>query len=141
MIVNCVAYEEGRRLSNIERGEINDYCSRPNCFVWVALHDPDAEELSTFQDIFALHELAVEDALVGEQRPKVEEYGDALFVVTQAITVNQGEVQHGQLAIFAGPGYVLSVRQHSGRGFADVRAAASASPSCSSKARPSCSTR
>ncbi|KJZ16669.1 magnesium transporter [Halomonas sp. S2151] len=122
MIVNCVAYEEGRRLCNIDRGEIDDYRSRSNCFVWVALHDPDAEELSTFQDIFALHELAVEDALVGEQRPKVEEYGDALFVVTQVISVNQGEVQHGQLAIFAGPGYVLSVRQHSGRGFTDVRA-------------------
>ena len=89
MIVNCVAYEEGRRLCNIDRGEIGDYRSRSNCFVWVALHDPDAEELSTFQDIFELHELAVEDALVGEQRPKVEEYGDALFVVTQVISVGR----------------------------------------------------
>ncbi|MGQ7246501.1 magnesium/cobalt transporter CorA [Halomonas sp. V046] len=122
MIVNCVAYEQGRRLSDIAPENIGDYLTRPDCFVWVALHDPDANELAIFQSVFDLHELAIEDALVGGQRPKVEEYGDALFVITQMVTASEGDIQHGQLAVFAGQGYVLSVRQHPGRGFADVRA-------------------
>ncbi|MBN8413025.1 magnesium/cobalt transporter CorA [Halomonas litopenaei] len=121
MIINCVAYEEGRRLCDIDASEVAVHLAHPHRFVWVALHDPDADELATFQEVFGLHELAVEDALAGHQRPKVEEYGDALFVVTQMMSALQEEIQFGQLAIFAGPGYVLSVRQHHHRGFTDVR--------------------
>ncbi|MDN3554717.1 magnesium/cobalt transporter CorA [Halomonas maura] len=121
MIVNCVAYEQGRRLRDIQPADVADYMARPNCFVWVALHDPDERELAPFEAVFDLHELAVEDALHGDQRPKVEEYGEALFVTMHMITVVDGELVSGQVAVFAGPGYVLSVRQHPGQGFAGVR--------------------
>jgi magnesium transporter len=74
------------------------------------------------QRFFGLHALAVEDALVGHQRPKVEEYDDALFTVLHLIEPAAGEYQLGELAIFTGPQYVLSVRNRALKGFAEVRA-------------------
>ena len=62
MLINCVAYQEGRRLADIELEEIHTYVARPDCFVWVALADPSNEELAAMQGAFQLHELAVEDA-------------------------------------------------------------------------------
>ena len=121
MIVNCVVYEQGRRLQDIQPREIGDYLDQPERFVWVALQNPDAQEMALFQGIFDLHELAVEDALNGDQRPKLEEYGEALFMVMHMVTMWDSEVNSGQLAVFAGPGYVLSVRLHSGQGFTAVR--------------------
>ncbi|MDN3522666.1 magnesium/cobalt transporter CorA [Halomonas ramblicola] len=121
MIVNCVAYEKGHRLRDIQTHEIGDYLGMPNCFVWVALHNPDEEEMAAFQTVFDLHELAVEDALNGHQRPKVEEYDEALFMIMHMITIRDDQLEAGQVAVFAGPGYVLSVRLHPGRGFAEVR--------------------
>jgi len=81
MLVNCVAYEEGRKLAEIPKEDISEYVKRPDCFVWVALKDPDASELEEMREEFGLHELAVEDARHGHQRPKIEEYGDSLFAV------------------------------------------------------------
>ncbi|HEV3009314.1 MAG TPA: CorA family divalent cation transporter, partial [Burkholderiales bacterium] len=81
MLVNCVAYEGGRKLADIQKHEISNYLARPGCFVWVALRDATAEELAEMQEEFDLHPLAVEDARLGHQRPKIEEYGNALFVV------------------------------------------------------------
>jgi magnesium transporter len=71
---------------------------------------------------FGLHELAVEDARNGHQRPKIEEYGDSLFAVMRPVELVDGEVQIGELAVFVGTNYVLSVRRESSHGFQDVRA-------------------
>ena len=76
MLVNCVAYQDGKKLADIQKREIRAYLGRADCFVWVALKDPDAAELAEMQDEFDLHDLSVEDARHGEQRPKIEEYGD-----------------------------------------------------------------
>ena len=121
MLINCVAYEKGHRLRDIAIEEIGDTLGQPDRFVWVALHDPDAAEMARFQAIFGLHELAVEDALNGGQRPKLEEYGEALFVTMHMVTLRDEQLETGQVAVFAGPGYVLSVRHHPSRGFAEVR--------------------
>ena len=128
MLVNCVAYEDGHKLADISIPDIRNYVSRPNCFVWVAVSDPDAAELEALQNEFDLHPLAVEDASKGHQRPKIEEYGTSLFVVVQTIEVESGDLQSGEVAIFVGPGYVLSVRRGSKRGFADVRQRAELEP-------------
>ena len=69
MLVNCVAYQDGKKLADISKEDISEYVSRPECFVWVALKDPVAEELAEMQSEFGLHELAVEDARHGHQRP------------------------------------------------------------------------
>jgi magnesium transporter len=128
MLVNCVAYEEGRKLADIERGQINDYLSRPGCFVWVALRDASDAELEEMREEFDLHPLAVEDARHGHQRPKIEEYGDSLFVVLKTIEVAGDELKVGELDVFAGRNYVLSVRQGAERGFTDVRTRAEREP-------------
>jgi len=85
MLVNCVAYQDGRKLADIDKREISDYLKRPGCFVWVALAEATPEELLEMQEEFDLHELAVEDARHGHQRPKIEEYGDSLFVVMHTV--------------------------------------------------------
>jgi magnesium transporter len=128
MLVNCVAYEEGRKLADIERRQISDYLSRPGCFVWVALRDASDAELEEMREEFDLHPLAVEDARHGHQRPKIEEYSDSLFVVLKTVEVAGDELKVGELDVFAGRNYVLSVRQGAERGFTDVRARAEREP-------------
>src|SRR5438874_291706 len=127
-LINCVAYEEGRKLADIDKRDIRNYLQRPGCFVWVALRDATEEELSEMQDEFDLHPLAVEDARHGHQRPKIEEYGDLLFVVVNTVDVVGDELKIGEVDIFVGRNYVLSVRQHSEQGFFGVRCRAEREP-------------
>ena len=122
MLVNCSAYEDGRKLADIPADKIAEYLRRQGCFVWVAIHDPDAQELDAMQREFDLHELAVEDARHGHERPKVEEYGDCLFVVLHTVEVGSDGLSVGEVNIFVGHNYVLSVRNRTQRGFTDVRA-------------------
>jgi len=122
MLVNCVAYQEGRKLADIPKEDISEYLKRPNCFVWVALKDPDPSELDEMREEFGLHELAVDDARQGHQRPKIEEYGDSLFAVIHTIEPTGDELVIGEVNIFVGPNYILSVRTRTEKGFTAVRA-------------------
>jgi magnesium transporter len=122
MLVNCVVYEDGRKLADIDKREIRGYLARPGCFVWVALKDATEAELDEMQEEFDLHPLAVEDARHGHQRPKLEEYGNSLFVVLNTIEVAGDELHVGEMAISVGRNYVLSIRRGTEHGFQDVRA-------------------
>jgi magnesium transporter len=122
MLVNCAAYQEGRKLADIPKEDISEYVKRPHCFVWVALKDPEPSELDEMREEFGLHELAVEDARQGHSRPKIEEYGDSLFAVIQTVEPKDGELIVGEVDIFVGPNYILSMRTHTERGFMGVRA-------------------
>jgi magnesium transporter len=129
MLVSCAAYQNGKKIADIGEHEIHDYVSRPDTFVWVALREPDREKLDEMQRAFGLHPLAVEDARHGHQRPKIEEYGDSLFVVLQIIEFDAtGRLKVGELDIFVGPNYVLSVRTGAEKGFQDVRARSEREP-------------
>jgi magnesium transporter len=129
MLINCVAYQDGQKLDDIPVEEISDYMERPETFVWVALRDAEPEELKTMQHEFGLHELAVEDASRGHQRPKIEEYGDSLFVVVKTIECRDGDVAVGEVDIFVGQNYILSSRDaESQQGFLGVRARAEKEP-------------
>ena len=99
MLVNCVAYEEGRKLADIDKGEISDYLARPGCFVWVALLDATEAELEEMREEFCLHELAVEDARHGHQRPKIEEYGNSLFIVMRTVEVAGDDLKLGEVDV------------------------------------------
>jgi magnesium transporter len=121
MIVNCVAYEAGQRLADIPLNEVRTHLRRRGCFVWVALKDPEPAELATLQEEFGLHELAIEDAQKGHQRPKIEEYGSSLFIVMHLIEPAGPELQSGEVAVFVGPQYIISVRRAAQLGFAAVR--------------------
>ena len=128
MLVNCVAYEEGRKLADIDFRQIHTYVARPGCFVWVALKDATEAELEQMREEFDLHPLAVEDARHGHQRPKIEEYGDQLFVVLHTVEVAGDELNVGEVDIFVGRNFVLSARQRTERGFQDVRVRAEREP-------------
>ena len=127
MLLNCVAYQNGRKLAEIPVTDISDYVQRPDCFVWVALFEPSQEELDQMAEEFGLHELAVEDARHGHQRPKVEEYGESLFAVLHPVELETDEDGNetfnvGEVDIFVGPNYILSVRHRTKIGFSAVRA-------------------
>ena len=129
MLINCVAYQDGRKLADCSIDEISEYLRRPDCFVWVALRDASAEELGKMKEEFGLHELAVEDAQQGHQRPKIEEYDDSLFAVLHTVAVEaDGELSVGEVDIFVGANFVLSVRNRSPADFLGVRARSEREP-------------
>ncbi|MFC4160777.1 magnesium/cobalt transporter CorA [Chitinimonas lacunae] len=123
MLINCAVYRDGHKLTDIPPADISDYLEQPDCFVWVALKDPTPEELKAMEEEFSLHELAAEDARHGHQRPKVEEYGDMLFSVLHLLELDpEGQIKVGEVDVFVGRNYVLSVRTRSSIHFLDVRA-------------------
>lgn len=122
MLINCTAYQHGRKLADLPIDDISDYLQKPDCFVWVALKDATPEELAQMKQEFGLHELAIEDANHGHQRPKVEEYDDEVFAVMHLIEEQEGRLQVGEVHVFVGPNYILSVRNRSQQGFLGVRA-------------------
>ena len=122
MLINCVAYENGSKLADIPIAKISEYLSRPGCFVWVALKDATDDELAVMQAEFSLHPLAIEDAQHGHQRPKVEEYGDTLFAVVHTVEMTPtDELATGEVDIFVGTNFVLSVRNRSRQNLLQVR--------------------
>lgn len=121
MLINCVAYQAGKKLGDIDVEAISDYLLMPDCFVWVALKDATEAELLKMQEEFDLHPLAVEDAHSGHQRAKIEEYGQSLFAVVKTVEMQDSELKVGELDVFVGPNYVLSVRSQSEHGYQEVR--------------------
>jgi magnesium transporter len=128
MLITCAAYEAGRKLADIPVSDIHSYIARPDSFVWVALKDPEPQELLALQKAFGLHDLAVEDAMRGHQRPKVEEYGNSVFAVLQMLEPSGHEVHVGEVNIFTGPNYVISVRRGAEHGLSEVRARSEREP-------------
>jgi magnesium transporter len=121
MLVNCVAYQQGQKLADIAIADISDWLAKPDCFIWVALRDASPAELAQMQEEFDLHPLAVEDASRGHQRPKIEEYGDIVFVVMHLLEMQKDAVHVGEVAVFVGLNFVLSVRNGSQQNFLGVR--------------------
>jgi magnesium transporter len=119
MIVDCAHYRDGRRqhehVMSIEEAAERPG-GEPGDFVWVGLHEPDDEEMQEVARRFDLHELAVEDAERAHQRPKIEDYDDSYFLVLKTARYHdESETVHfGEIDVFAGPGYVVSVRHGEG---------------------------
>jgi len=122
MLVNCVVYQDGKKVADIAQGEIHDYLAKPGSFVWVALRDATDGEIDEMRRQFDLHDLSVEDARHGHQRPKIEEYGDELFTVLHVVEPVGEELHVGEVSIFTGPNYVLSIRNRTEQSFLGVRA-------------------
>jgi len=122
MLISCVVYRDGQKLTEIPVDQVKQYVAEPGNVVWVALKEPADDTLEQLQSQLGLHPLAVEDARNGHQRPKIEEYGDSLFAVMQIIEPGGEELRVGEMAVFAGRNYVVSVRTQVERGFTEVRA-------------------
>lgn len=122
MLINCVVYQSGQKLADIPIANISDYLQRNDCFVWVALKNPTNEEIDQMGEEFNLHPLAVEDAKHGHQRPKIEEYPDMLFCVMHLLELDEDElIRVGEVNVFVGANFILSIRNRSSIGFLNVR--------------------
>ena len=122
MVANCAAYgADGMKVRDITLDEISDFLEQPHGFVWVGLVEPDEPLLEKLQAEFGLHELAVEDAHTAHQRPKIEAYGDSLFIVAQTAQMTEGNIAFGETHIFVGKRYLLSVRHGASQSYAPAR--------------------
>lgn len=140
MLVNYIAYRDGKKLGDIPVKDVSNYFAMPETFVWVALKEAGSEELGEMREEFGLHELAVEDARVGHQRPKIEEYGDCFFVVVHLVEEVDKELNVGEVALLVGNNYVLSVLSRSQRSFVGIRDRAEREPHLLKHGPASCST-
>jgi magnesium transporter len=123
MIVDQALYEDGRRSADpVALEDTYEQCRREGVFAWIGLYEPTEEEFESVRREFGLHELAVEDAIKAHQRPKLEFYGDSLFVVLKTARWNDQEerVEFGEILVFVGEGFILSVR-HGETELHDVR--------------------
>jgi magnesium transporter len=113
VIVDRAVYRDGRRTAEPDDfAELHAACRNGDAVAWLGLYEPSHEEFSSVAREFGLHELAVDDAVKAHQRPKLERYGDALFLVLRpARYVDETEaVLFGEVAIFAAPQFVITVR-------------------------------
>ena len=102
MIVNSVAYRQGKSLGDVTLEDISEVLKEPGTFIWLGIHEPDVAQLRKVQEEFSLHDLAIEDALNAHQRPKLETYGDSLFIVLETAQLVDGEVRFGETHLFVG---------------------------------------
>ncbi len=129
-IINCATYSEGRRVANVEIGDISEALKVPERFVWIGLHEPGEDLLKQIQEEFQLHELAIEDAHRAHQRPKLETYGETLFIVLRTAQMNESrrEIDFGETHLFLGRNFVVSIRHGSSRSYSDVRSRCESTP-------------
>ncbi|QNN52768.1 magnesium/cobalt transporter CorA [Nocardioides mesophilus] len=120
MIIDSALYRGGVRIplacTKEDLRAVRSSTSEPGDFIWVGLHEPDTAELSAVAEAFELHPLAVEDAVNAHQRPKLERYGDGIFLVLKTLWyVDENDaVETGEINLFVGRDFVVSVRHGEG---------------------------
>ena len=124
MIIDCAVYEDGkRRQGQLALDEAYEAGCEENAFVWIGLYEPDEAEFESVRREFNLHELAVEDAIIAHERPKLEVYDDTLFVVLKTARYVDADdtVEFGEIMLFLGPQFVVAVRHKPASALGDVR--------------------
>ena len=120
-VVAAYLYRNGERVRPVTIDEKIDCAADKSEFVWMGISDPTSDELRTLQDGYNLHPLAIEDALKADQLPKVDIYGDQLFVVARTAHLDQGRISFGETALFVGHSHIISVRHGSTRAHTALR--------------------
>jgi magnesium transporter len=129
VIVDLALYENGVRKPDVEFDEAFEACRAPNMLVWVGLHQPTDEEFDSVRREFGLHELAVEDAMKGHQRPKLEVYDETLFVVLKTARYYEPDtLEFGEILIFVGDNFIVTVRHGEATPLHDIRLALEKDP-------------
>jgi magnesium transporter len=120
-VVAAGAYVDGRRVANIAISEASAWRQKPGHVVWIGLLEPSTAVLAEVQRQFGLHDLAIEDAQHAHQRPKIEQYGDGLFIVARTAQLAAGAIAFGETHLFVGEGYIVSVRHGASTSYRPVR--------------------
>jgi magnesium transporter len=122
-VINCVVYDRHGKRADITLDAISDALAVDDgSFVWVGLYEPEDEILDKLQEEFGLHDLAVEDAQHAHQRPKIEAYGNSLFVAVHTAQSVDDKIRFGETHAFLGPRYLVTVRHGASLSYAPVRA-------------------
>ncbi len=127
-VISARLYRDGRLLSDVDALNAMPKLEQKGDFLWIGLHEPDDGMLNSISRNFGLHELAVEDALDPRHLPKMESYGDHLFVVARTVHLEAERIAYGNTAIFVGRQFIITVRHGSDRGHAPVRTQLEATP-------------
>jgi magnesium transporter len=127
-VVASGVYVAGRRIADVPIEETGEWTKKPGHVVWIGLHEPSEVLLRRVQRQFGLHDLAIEDALHAHQRPKIEQYGESLFIVARTAQMLDGRIAFGETHLFVGRGYVVSVRHGASVSYTAVRKRCEASP-------------
>jgi magnesium transporter len=127
-VINARAYADGKCVSDIAIDEAGAWVMRPGHMVWIGLFEPSQDVLRRVQAQFGLHPLAIEDAGKAHQRPKLEQYGESLFVVARTAQIVEGRIAFGETHLFVGHGYVVSIRHGASTTYASVRERCEGSP-------------
>ena len=127
-VINAAAYAGGHRVANIAIEDAGAWSKRPEHVVWIGLLEPDDDLLHRVQQQFKLDPLAIEDASHAHQRPKLETYGEGLFIVARTAQMIDGRVAFGETHLFVGKGYVVSVRHGASKSYSTVRGRCEANP-------------
>ncbi|WP_426265069.1 magnesium/cobalt transporter CorA [Sphingomonas sp. PWP1-2] len=127
-VVAAYLYRNGKRIREVAIDEKVDCAHDKSEFIWVGIADPLESELRTLQETYGLHPLAVEDALKADQLPKVDIYGDQLFVIARTAHLEKDEIAYGETAIFVGHSHIISVRHGSARAHTELRSQLEAAP-------------
>jgi magnesium transporter len=121
-IINCAAYAGGQKIADIELSNVHDALKEKDKFVWIGLYEPSEALLSKVQSAFNLHDLAIEDAHRAHQRPKIELYGDSIFIVLRTAQMNQERhIEFGETHFFVGNNFIVSIRHGSSVSYTEVR--------------------
>jgi magnesium transporter len=120
-VVACGVYQEGKRIADIPINEAGKWSTEPGHVVWIGLYEPDLDLLHRLQKQFGLHPLAIEDAGRAHQRPKVEQYGESLFIVARTAQIVDQQIAYGETHLFVGHGFVISVRHGASTSYSAVR--------------------
>jgi magnesium transporter len=127
-IVNCVAYREGVRHEPFAIDDISEIIKHSDLFLWIGVYEPDGALLGKIQEEFGLHELAMEDARAAHQRPKLETYGESIFIVVKTATLIENEIVFGETHLFAGKNYLITLRLGKSKSYSPVRASCEKNP-------------
>src|SRR5215470_3409245 len=120
-VVAAYQYREGARVRSVGIDEKVDCPGNRSEFVWIGIADPTAAEMQTLQQAYELHPLAVEDAINPDQLPKVEVFGDQLFVIARTARLHGETIDYGETAIFVGNSHIITVRHGSERAHTALR--------------------
>jgi magnesium transporter len=128
-IINFAAYTGGKRIADLHLSDVKNVLKSKDKFVWIGLYEPSEDVLVQVQKEFDLHELAVEDAHSAHQRPKLEQYGESIFVVLRTAQMNnEHHVELGETHFFVGTNFIVVVRHGSSVPYTEVRARCEKTP-------------